>query len=66
MTAAAGDSGRAVDALKALKKVHVTAAVLSETQVGKDVKKLSKQSGDKEVAAAAAVVVAAWKNVLLG
>ena len=68
--AAAGESGsagseRAVDALKVLNKANVTAAVLSETQVGKDVKKLSKQSGDKEVAAAAAVVVTTWKKILL-
>jgi len=44
----------------------VTASLLSETQVGKEVKKLSKQGEDKEVAAAATAVVLAWKKVLLG
>uniref|UniRef100_A0A7S0SHQ2 Deoxyribodipyrimidine photo-lyase n=1 Tax=Mantoniella antarctica TaxID=81844 RepID=A0A7S0SHQ2_9CHLO len=68
VAAAAGgeDSARAIDALKALKKATVTASLLSETQVGKEVKKLSKQGEDKEVAAAATAVVLAWKKVLLG
>lgn len=63
--AGAEEKGRAMDALKLLEKANVTAALLSETQVGKDIKKLSKQAKDKEVAEAAVKVVASWKKVLL-
>lgn len=60
------DGRRGISSMVPCKKANVTAALLSETQVGKDVKKLSKQDVDKEVAAAAAAVVTTWKKVLLG
>jgi hypothetical protein len=58
---------RAIAALETLKNTAVTVALLSETQAGKAVKKLSKQSGmNKEVAAAAVAVVTAWKKMVTG
>jgi hypothetical protein len=55
--------GRAVDGLKALKKQRVSTKVLAETQAGKRVKALAKHP-KADVAAAAAQVVAAWKEAV--
>lgn len=64
--AGVGDAERAVDALRALGKVTVTAELLAETGAGKSVKALSKQTEDAIVAAAAAATVQAWKKSIMG
>jgi len=64
--AGVGDVERAVDALSSLGKVTVTAELLAETGAGKAIKALSKQNENAIVAAAAAAVVATWKNVIIG
>jgi len=53
--ASGGEAGRALDSLTALGGLVVTADLLAATQVGKEVKKLTK-STDAAVAAAAAAV----------
>lgn len=65
-SAGAGDAARAVDALKALRKVTVTAELLAETGAGKEIKRLSKQGENADVAAAATAVVNAWKRAVMG
>ena len=64
--AGVGDSERAVDALRALGKVNVTAELLAETGAGKSVEALSKQTEHAVVAAAAAATVQAWKKSIVG
>ena len=54
----AAELGRALDALKQLAKLNVTAALLKETDAGKRVNKLCKH-GDAKVCAAATAAVAA-------
>ena len=65
-SAGVGDAERALDALRALGKVAVTAERLAETGAGKAVKALSKQTEDTIVAAAAKAVVQAWKKSIVG
>jgi hypothetical protein len=65
-SAGVGDAERALDALRALGKVAVTAERLAETGAGKAVKALSKQTEDAIVAAAAKAVVQAWKKSIVG
>jgi transcription elongation factor S-II len=56
----AAEESRAVDALKALAKLPVTAALLRDTDAGKRVNRLCK-SASARIAAAASAAVAAWK-----
>jgi transcription elongation factor S-II len=56
----AAEEGRAVDALKALAKLPVTAALLRDTDAGKRVNRLCK-SPSTRIADAATAAVAAWK-----
>ena len=65
-SAGTGDTARAVDALKALRKADVTAELLAETGAGKEIKRLSKQGENADVAAAATAVVNAWKRAVMG
>ena len=62
--ASSGEAGRTLDSLKALGGLVVTADLLAATQVGKEVKKLTK-SEDAGVAAAAASVIAGWKKMVM-
>jgi len=64
--ASAGDAARAADALDALLGVRVTAELLADTGVGKEVKRLSKSEGNAELAAKAKAVVNAWKKIVVG
>lgn len=59
----AGEADRVVDGLKTLRKHDVTLELLSETEAGKKLKKLSKHK-HSEIAAAAMEVVHAWKKKL--
>ncbi|KAI7837502.1 hypothetical protein COHA_008693 [Chlorella ohadii] len=59
----AAEQGRALDGLKALRKQPVNTKLLSETQAGRRVKALAKHPV-KQLAAAAAEVVAAWKELV--
>jgi transcription elongation factor S-II len=54
------EEGRAVDALKALARLPVTAALLRDTDAGKRVNRLCK-SASSRIADAASAAVAAWK-----
>jgi hypothetical protein len=56
--------GRAVDGLKALKKLCVSTQLLSATQAGKRVKALAKHPRP-DIAAAAGAAVAAWKEAVV-
>eukprot|EP00793_Prasinoderma_coloniale_P001036 PRCOL_00006027-RA len=64
-SAVESEPGRAVDALNALAKEHITANTLVEKQIGKRLKPLRKAK-DASVSAAAKAVQAAWMKVVMG
>jgi len=62
--AAANETSRAVDALKALKAEHVTFALIIEKALGKRLKPLIKGT-DQDVANAAKAVQKLWKDIVV-
>lgn len=62
-TGDAAEEARAIEVLKVLKRTHVTAALLKETEAGKRIAKLTKSNLAK-VAEAANAVVLAWKDMV--
>lgn len=60
----AGADVRASDALHALRRENISAALLAETQVGKQIKKLCKHE-EASIAAASKDLIAHWQKIVL-